>query len=148
MNAHVDLGPLMEPVALHLLGEPNRQLSSKTEWRYGSRGSFCIDLKKGTFYDNEATKGGGVLDLIERETGKTGADRMISQAERRQDLRLSRRKRRSPISGLPPRSERLPPAPARSWQQMGLVRQRRSPSPVPPAGTGLGDRARQAGFYC
>ena len=45
--------------------------------RYGSRGSFCIDLKKGTFYDNEATKGGGVLDLIERETGKTGADRMI-----------------------------------------------------------------------
>jgi hypothetical protein len=72
-----DLSALIEPVALHLLGEPNRKCSTKTEWRYGSRGSFCIDLDKGTFYDNEAAKGGGVLDLIERETGKTGPDRMI-----------------------------------------------------------------------
>jgi putative DNA primase/helicase len=72
-----DLSALIEPVALHLLGEPNRKCSTKTEWRYGSRGSFCIDLDKGTFFDNEAAKGGGVLDLIERETGKTGPDRMI-----------------------------------------------------------------------
>jgi hypothetical protein len=71
MNAHVDLRPLMEPVALHLLGEPNRQCSTKAVKRWGSRGSLSVDVPKGTFFDHETGTGGGVLDLIERETGKT-----------------------------------------------------------------------------
>jgi hypothetical protein len=71
-----ELCALIEPVAQHLLGDPNRSLSSKTEWRYGSRGSFCIDLRKGTFFDHETSKGGGVLDLIEREKGLKGPDRL------------------------------------------------------------------------
>ncbi|MCP1335158.1 AAA family ATPase [Futiania mangrovi] len=64
-----DLARHMEAVARHLLGEPNARLSSKTELRYGTHGSLSVDLKKGTYYDNEAGKGGGVLHLIGRETG-------------------------------------------------------------------------------
>ena len=63
---------LIEPVARRLLGNPNRKLSTKTEWRYGARGSLAVDLQKGTFFDHELGQGGGVLDLIERETRKTG----------------------------------------------------------------------------
>ena len=35
-----------------------------------------LDLGKGTFFDHELGQGGGVLDLIERETGKTGEERL------------------------------------------------------------------------
>lgn len=42
----------------------NKRLSSKTKLRYGTKGSFSIDLAKGTFYDHEKEQGGGVLDLI------------------------------------------------------------------------------------
>ena len=79
MNAHVDLGPLMEAVAIHLLGEPSEK--SKTVLRWGSRGSLSVSIPKGTFYDHETGTGGGVLDLIERETGKTGSDRMTWLAD-------------------------------------------------------------------
>jgi hypothetical protein len=70
-----DLADLIEPVARRLLGDPNRKRSTKTEWRYGAHGSLAVDLQKGTFFDHELGQGGGVLDLIQRETGKTGADR-------------------------------------------------------------------------
>jgi RecA-family ATPase len=69
------LGTMIEPVARELLGEPNRALSSKTELRYGSRGSLSIDLKKGTWFDHETSEGGGTLDLITRETGLREAAR-------------------------------------------------------------------------
>jgi len=60
---------LIEPVARILLGEPNRALSSKLELRYGSRGSLSVDLKKATWFDHEIGEGGGLLDLITRQTG-------------------------------------------------------------------------------
>lgn len=60
-------------VALELYGEPNKQLSSKTELRFGSHGSKSVDLQKGTFYDHQEAQGGGVLWAIERETGRGGA---------------------------------------------------------------------------
>lgn len=77
MSAAVDfdLAALIEPVARRLLGEPNRRLSSKTELRFGTRGSMAVDLAKGVWSDHELGQGGGVLDLIERETGKKGKDR-------------------------------------------------------------------------
>jgi hypothetical protein len=65
----------IEPIAKSLLGDPNRQLSSKTELRYGTRGSLAIDLKKDTWFDHETNTGGGVLDLITRQTGLQGAER-------------------------------------------------------------------------
>ena len=59
-------------VARELLGEPNKQLSSKEELRFGSHGSLAVDVKAGTVYDHEAGEGGGVLWLIERRTGHGG----------------------------------------------------------------------------
>jgi hypothetical protein len=65
----------IEPIARSLLGDPNPSLSSKTEWRYGNRGSLCIDLKQDTWFDHEANVGGGVLDLITRLTGFDATER-------------------------------------------------------------------------
>lgn len=59
----------MEFVAQELLGNPNPRESTKTEWRYGNRGSLSIDLEKGVFSDHETGEGGGVLALIQRELG-------------------------------------------------------------------------------
>src|SRR5262245_47098076 len=60
----IDFNALMEPVALRLLGEPAQKQDN--EWRYGTRGSLSINLKKGSWFDHEANIGGGVFDLILR----------------------------------------------------------------------------------
>ena len=60
----------MMAVALRLLGEPNERLSTPGELRFGTRGSLSVDLEKGRWFDHEANTGGGVLNLIERETGE------------------------------------------------------------------------------
>ncbi|TWH71289.1 hypothetical protein LX59_01572 [Azomonas agilis] len=61
--------PNIEPVARCLLGESNANLSKRDELRYGTNGSLSVDLEKNTYFDHEAGTGGGVLDLIKRETG-------------------------------------------------------------------------------
>jgi putative DNA primase/helicase len=56
-------------VAIALLGEPNRQLSSKRELRFGRKGSLAVVVagaKAGWWYDHENDTGGGIIDLIER----------------------------------------------------------------------------------
>ena len=65
----------IETVARTLLGEPNRQLSSKDELRFGSNGSLRVSIAgdhRGTWRDHEADASGGVLDLI---VHKHGGDR-------------------------------------------------------------------------
>lgn len=69
-----EFAPHMEATARKLLGDPNAQLSSKTELRFGSNGSVSVDLEKGCWNDHENQRGGGVLSLIERETGAKGSD--------------------------------------------------------------------------
>ncbi len=64
-----DYSALMSEVALALLGEPTTKHRGGLEWRYGTYGSFSIDLNKNVYYDHEAGQGGGVLDLIVRVTG-------------------------------------------------------------------------------
>ena len=64
----LSLAAHMASVAEHLLGEPNQRLSSISEHRYGMNGSLSIDIETGRFYDHETKTGGGVLDLISRET--------------------------------------------------------------------------------
>ncbi|NQW11054.1 MAG: AAA family ATPase [Alphaproteobacteria bacterium] len=68
----MDLTPHIEVVARRLLGKPTS--SSKTELRYGSHGSLSVDLKKATWFDHELNVGGGVLDLVARETGCANGD--------------------------------------------------------------------------
>jgi putative DNA primase/helicase len=71
-----DLAAIIGDVAQILLGPPNPAQSTKTNLRWGTRGSFSVDLNKGTWFDNEPPgEGGGTLALIERETGLHGDER-------------------------------------------------------------------------
>jgi AAA domain len=71
-----EFASVMQPLATYFFGSPNPALSSEYEWRYGSRGSLSIDLRKGTFFDHEISKGGGVLELVARETHLVGTERL------------------------------------------------------------------------
>ena len=67
----------MGPVAEAILGPRNKlfdkDVNGKREWRWGSHGSFCCDLLKGTWCDYESgNAGGGVVDLV---MGKKGLDK-------------------------------------------------------------------------
>ncbi|WP_349568444.1 VapE domain-containing protein [Azotobacter salinestris] len=73
MNAPANqFAQYIEPVARLLLGKPNVDQSKPDNLRFGSRGSLSVDLKQGVWHDHESNQGGGVLDLIARETSKTG----------------------------------------------------------------------------
>jgi len=70
------LAPHAERIARALLGDPNDRLSTKAELRWGSAGSLAVRIgspKRGTWYSHEECVGGGMLDLIERQTGRKGA---------------------------------------------------------------------------
>jgi hypothetical protein len=71
-----EFAQLIGPLAQSFFGEPNHAMSSVDELRYGTHGSFSVDLVKGTWYDHEVEQGGGVLDLVTRETKLTGQDRL------------------------------------------------------------------------
>jgi RecA-family ATPase len=59
---HIDWQRIAPDVAKQLLGEPTS--TSSKEFRWGRKGSMCLNLTDGTFYDHEAGVGGGVIDLI------------------------------------------------------------------------------------
>lgn len=65
----IDFAGIAPDVARALLGEPNKALSTPKELRWGARGSLALDLAKGVWHDHERGEGGGILDLIRRETG-------------------------------------------------------------------------------
>jgi hypothetical protein len=68
MKSHIDFKSIAPDVCKALLGEPNSKLSKPDELRYGSNGSLSLDLTKATYFNFEANEGGGLLDLIKRET--------------------------------------------------------------------------------
>lgn len=77
MQTHnIDFSALIEPVALELLGEPSKKRGS--HWRWGSKGSLSVDIQAATWFDHEAGEGGGLLALIERETGLTESRSQLS----------------------------------------------------------------------
>jgi hypothetical protein len=66
----IDFAALIEPVARRLWRESNEQLSKNGQIRFGTRGSRCIEPKKGRWFDHETKEGGNVIELIKRETGR------------------------------------------------------------------------------
>src|SRR6516165_11553470 len=64
----IDFANLIGAVAHHFWGASNKKLSSRGELRFGTRGSRSVDLTSGTWFDHERNEGGGVLDLVVRET--------------------------------------------------------------------------------
>jgi predicted P-loop ATPase len=84
MMGDISFSALIGPVARHLLGEPNPRLSSKKQLRFGNHGSVAVEIdgdRAGTFFDNERKVGGGVLDLVEVQTGARNGGRMKWLAE-------------------------------------------------------------------
>ena len=71
MNAPIQLEGTIGHVAHTLLGKPNAALSTAAELRFGTRGSMAVNLVTDVWHDHEQGCGGGVLDLIARETGIT-----------------------------------------------------------------------------
>jgi putative DNA primase/helicase len=68
------LGERIEELASNLLGAHNRQLSTKHERRYGTRGSLSVAVsgpKQGRWYCHETAEGGDALALIRRIQGGT-----------------------------------------------------------------------------
>lgn len=66
------LVPHAKKIVRHLLGDSNEDLSTKAQWRYGTKGSLAVELdgdNAGSWFDHEAKVGGGLVDLIEREKG-------------------------------------------------------------------------------
>ena len=61
-------------IAMALLGEPNRSLSSRRELRFHRKGSLAVVIdgaKSGRWYDFEDGLGGDLIDLIKRVHGVT-----------------------------------------------------------------------------
>ena len=58
---------LMGIIARELLGEA--PVTRGDEWRYRRRGSLCVDISNGRWFDHEAGRGGGVLALVEHVHG-------------------------------------------------------------------------------
>jgi hypothetical protein len=57
-----NIASYIEQVARHYKGEPTSKRG--TELRWGTHGSFSVDLRKGTWFDHEMNTGGGVIDLV------------------------------------------------------------------------------------
>jgi putative DNA primase/helicase len=56
-----------EQIARALLGEPNREVSTQTQLRFGTQGSLGVEIQgrmANSRYCNETEVGGGLLDLI------------------------------------------------------------------------------------
>jgi P4 family phage/plasmid primase-like protien len=62
------LAQRMDDLARHLLGTPNKKLSTSNELRFGNKGSMSVNIggaEPGVWFDHEAGKGGGALELIQ-----------------------------------------------------------------------------------
>jgi len=64
----------MPAVARALFGDPNALHSKPGRPRWGNKGSLAVDETRGIWFDHENGKGGGVLDLIEREKKLSGTE--------------------------------------------------------------------------
>jgi putative DNA primase/helicase len=78
------LAPRAAELAIALLGEPNRSMSGKREFRFGNHGSVSVVIagpKAGQWFDHELGIGGDLFELIKRERGGNFRD-AIEFAER------------------------------------------------------------------
>ena len=75
MTHEIDWKAIIEPVAIHLKGEPNHRRKHGSELRWGSKGSFAVYTDTAAFTDYEENVSGGVIKLVMHEKGidETGA---------------------------------------------------------------------------
>tara|TARA_Y100001938_G_scaffold86638_1_gene118880 strand:- start:298 stop:2250 length:1953 start_codon:yes stop_codon:yes gene_type:complete len=65
-HSNVDWVQIAPQVVLELLGEP--KVKKGDEWRYGNKGSLVVSIGNATWFDFENDEGGGIVDLIKRES--------------------------------------------------------------------------------
>ena len=66
-----------ETIARALLGEPNKDHTTKSQLRYGDNGALAIEIagkKAGTWYDHARETGGGMPELVEHRRSCSRAD--------------------------------------------------------------------------
>ena len=88
----------MEPVARKILGEPTTDDKVKRELRFGTRGSLCVSLAKGTWFSHETNAGGGVMDFVQTQKNldKDGAVKWLQDNNfitKRNDVKEGERRR-------------------------------------------------------
>lgn len=115
----------MEDVARLLLGQPNKSLSSRTELRFGNHGSLSVDLVKGIYHDFSEAKGGGVIDLIARETGRKGSEAVQWMRDQGMDVGDDERPAQRNRVERRPEPDRPPPQTAGSGLPPGVPPQAR-----------------------
>ena len=64
--SNIDWVQIAPQVVLELLGEP--KVKKGDEWRYGNKGSLVVNIGNATWFDFENDEGGGIVDLIKRES--------------------------------------------------------------------------------
>jgi putative DNA primase/helicase len=68
-SIHTELMARAADIAIKLLGQPNRVMSSRRKLRFGNHGSLAVAVagpKAGLWYDHEIGEGGDLLSLVER----------------------------------------------------------------------------------
>lgn len=98
-------------LAFEFLGKPNEALSSRSQLRFGSKGSLAVEIhgpKIGEWYDHEENVGGGPLELIAYQERIPSLE-AIDWARRWLGFRRAQPRRELPPTGLiPDRSHSKP----------------------------------------
>jgi len=81
------LSAQFENLVHHLLGEPNRKLSSTNNLRYGTKGSLSINLAQGLWHNFETGEKGNALQLISMQLGFSDFKDTIHYAKEYLNLR-------------------------------------------------------------
>ena len=76
-DARQELRVRAAEIVQSFLGEPNRRLSTKRQLRWGSRGSFALNVrgaKAGLWFDHENRIGGDIIDFLKLQLGHSIGD--------------------------------------------------------------------------
>jgi putative DNA primase/helicase len=76
-HAREQLRAMAGEIVRSFLGEPNRKLCTKRQWRWGHKGSFALNVagdKTGVWYDHEHEIGGDIINFLQVQLGCSIAD--------------------------------------------------------------------------
>jgi putative DNA primase/helicase len=77
-------------IVMEFRGEHNRKLSTRTDMRWGSKGSFSLVIagfKAGCWFDHETRRGGDIIEFIKVERGCSFVDALDHAAQYVSELR-------------------------------------------------------------
>ena len=116
-----------------LLGDPNSELSNERELRWGRRGSFALNLVNGCWRDYEAGTSGGIIELVQRETGRDRSGAIEWLVENKLLERWPVGRPSSPKGSAPsaPAKQQKPPPQPAPWKAHAVQALWGAAEPVP-----------------